>query len=772
MGLFSSSYETSVSTAVSRLIEDKKLPNAVKSGLTAGIFSEDGQIVENILEYLTGSLGIRAERMYEYGGKTYAYGLPTGKLYSPADVEDVVTGLMSTRVGKPVEADYVKVGNFNLLHSAWVKLQDTYGYNAVTNELASLKTVYGTTVFLKDLVVIVKDITAAERADGSLELLGVAANAGPTYSRPARSFLYGNYYRLSQSPVQVNSGIAADFVRMTVEYRTDAVRTAVIDLPTPAYVPEADYVHIGYSYDEVTGTRQNNDGETSTYVITPAKRGYWTYQIGSGTVPEIDALYSETYLDLGSFYPFAYYRFNKAPSDGNTASVGYKTSKKLAKLISLDYDDMVDGINTNPDVGDVEQAMMVMAVPATTVDPLERRYLFDFFKRTYFAAGGIGLDVSTNAESIRLRRGVLRSKKSANASFLIQDRRFKMALSFNSIHLDTKAGVIGAKGTYTSGRSSWTTTKQVYVQGLGDNPGELRTINVSIPFHFYRKQITETVYEEVAVYNLSMVYYVYGGYNTVSDGTSPSLLVPIDRSITENYSIPDKELLYARSMHFVFNSRVVTKVKWYQQGIFQDLLKLAAIAIAIYSMGTSTAFSAAMIAGTYAVIQYVVIQVLISIVISAIAKQFVKIVGAELAFLIAIALAFKGGFDALKAGSLAGAPFAKELLMLSSNLTSGINAVLKDSFTDLQKEMSAFLDVAKEQTELLKKTNDLLDGENNFLSPFVIFGEKPNDFYQRCVHSGNIGIAGIDAVSNFCAVALTLPTLTETIEGEPNGIYS
>ena len=87
---------------------------------------------------------------------------------------------------------------------------------------------------------------------------------------------------------------------------------------------------------------------------------------------------------------------------------------------------------------------------------------------------------------------------------------------------------------------------------------------------------------------------------------------------------------------------------------------------------------------------------------------------------------------------------------------------MQGQMDDLLKDASDFSKYIEEQTRLLDTAQDLLEG-NNLLSPFVIFGESPDDYYNRTVHSGNIGVIGFEAVSSYVEVALTLPKLDETV---------
>lgn len=100
--------------------------------------------------------------------------------------------------------------------------------------------------------------------------------------------------------------------------------------------------------------------------------------------------------------------------------------------------------------------------------------------------------------------------------------------------------------------------------------------------------------------------------------------------------------------------------------------------------------------------------------------------------------------------------------MVGNGLMGGVQGVLKDKFSDLQNETGAFQEYMTEQEKELKRAEALLDSSQN-LSPLIVFGETPDEFFNRTVHSGNIGVLGLDAISNYVDTALTLPKLSESI---------
>jgi hypothetical protein len=292
-----------------------------------------------------------------------------------------------------------------------------------------------------------------------------------------------------------------------------------------------------------------------------------------------------------------------------------------------------------------------------------------------------------------------------------------------------------------------------------------------VKVHRYQHQISKNMYEEVLVSGLKMTYWVWGGYTTVGDETDDILLIPIDRAVTGNYEISIKEELYARSLHFVFNSKVVTKVKWYQQAWFRVVLQVVA-AVVLYltweAGGSSWAQAIVKIAeleGTAAMVAIILIDmVLTGMVLKVAFRIFVKAFGQEVAELLIIAtmvyLAFQMSTQGLK-----GCPYAGELLMLSNGMQQ---AVLQAKYVDLLDEQKMFELYTEEKNKELEVAEKLLETQT-VLSPFTIFGEKPEDYFNRTVHYGNIGTLGITAISSYVDMALTLPKIQDTLGEEIYG---
>jgi hypothetical protein len=338
-----------------------------------------------------------------------------------------------------------------------------------------------------------------------------------------------------------------------------------------------------------------------------------------------------------------------------------------------------------------------------------------------------------------------------------------MTLSYQSIYRRMRSGTIGPKGSYGFAPGSVSYTQDFQSYDIDNNPITVSDTK-TLPVHQYRRQISAGMYEDLQVVGLQMQYQINEKYQTTGDEDDPILLVPIDRSITDEYSLPDREKLFARSLHFVFNSIVVVKVKWYQTGIFKALLLVVAVVITIYTGGAGSGMLAAIASGSTAALSAALMGLLIDLAIGAIIsfglKLFAKAVGGEFAIIIAVVAAVVAGGMMLNAGSVAGAPWAQELLSLASNL---IQIGMQQGMQDIAAEFAAFSDYRDAALQELEDAQKLLGSTQNYLSPMVIFGESPTDFYNRTVHSGNIGVVGIGAISSYVENALRLPSLADSL---------
>jgi hypothetical protein len=746
MGLFSSQKKITVATQVSRVIVDKMLPNSPRTGVYRAIVQE-GDIADHLLEEMLNSVALKAEQMYDYAAAHSVYGLPTSRIMTAVQGQDEIQEILDTLEGVApggVTMEYSHLGPPNNLHIAWMALMDEQGYNPATNQLGTLSTALGRTVYLQDMVVVVPVGDLALYEPGALDQWGPVPRGGATPWRYSGSM--GSY--LAHRPVSAEEVITEDFVRVSyVSAPPGAIAVltepdlGTFEIPITGYDSQADYFHVRYTVGGVVK--------------------FWMYRYGAGTYPTLDTILEVEDGAIGSFFPFNYFRFDSQNENEDTESEAYTTSKKMAKYLGLDYDLVADAIDANPDIDYVTQAILLMAVPADTQEQVEIQYLFDFFNALHTSVGQNSISETHSAIM-----AAFDSTDFTKNAITIQDSRFKLVLANGGIHKRRVTGTLGAIGTHAMVMGTREVFVTEYVEA-GEGPGTPTEVLKEVKTHLYRRQVNHAQYDEVEVVALKLKYFVEGGYAVTADETDDILLIPLDHSLTNGYKMLERELLYARSLHFVFNSVLVTKIAWYQTGLFQFVMIVVAVIVTIYTMGADGgAFLAAVAAGSTAAIVatgLVLLQkILIGLVIGKILTIFVKAVGVDVAIVLAVIAAAYGVYDAMQFGSITGAPWAADLLQLASGLAKSVNQVIAGLSQDLLLEASEFSKQITEQTKTLDSAQELLENSNR-LSPFVIFGESPNDFYNRSVHAGNIGAMGIQAISSYVDAALTLPKLNDTL---------
>ena len=335
-----------------------------------------------------------------------------------------------------------------------------------------------------------------------------------------------------------------------------------------------------------------------------------------------------------------------------------------------------------------------------------------------------------------------------------------MALSHGGIFKTTKAMVIGKKGTIKveTGKE----VIEVPYRYMSDGNWETKTATFHIDTHIYTKQISDGVCEQIEILNLKMKYYVWGEYTVTADDEDDTLLIPLDRSLIEHMSIPKKELIYARALHYVFNSRVTIKLRWYQTGIFQVIMFIVAVVISYFFPPAGAAMLTA--ATGSALVTAIIISAIINVIVTFAMKLIVKYLGVDVAAIIAVIALIVGAYSAMTGSNIfANLPWGEQLLTASNNLVSATSSAIGDAIGDIYKQMGEFSLFADRELEELNRLSNEALSETQLWNPMVLFGESPEQYYNRTVHAGNVGVVGIEAVSSFVERSLTLPKIEETI---------
>ena len=773
MGLFSSKTIVTVSTSATRVIEDKVLPNAVKTGVLKDLISSDNQLVENVMEEMAASIAIKANRMYRYGKTKYIHGVPKMAIRSSHTGESVTKAVLeeleaNNTARHSIQMQYFHVGAYNKIHHAWETLVRDYGYDVATNELTLLSAQKGAAVALEDIQVVLPPGKIEVTNPIALEQWAIQPDLPWMVSLVSSSSSFTARMRpKTLAPILVDAGVTTEEIRVIALWEgrvavqengvtvwRSQLQREVITIPLQVESPDADFVMACYYYEQPYGLPWESLVDGILKINQPTKQitKFFTYRVGSGTYPEIDGVYLDVYPNLGSFFPIGYLRFNKQPITAENNPEEYAAGRKLLKYLGMEYNDVVAAIDENPDIGKVERATLMMGVPFQSEHPLEMRYLFDFFKQIYTEAGGA-------AGGVTRPYGFFSKMSPLTATTVtITDKKSDINLVFNGLQRKIRAGKLGVVGSYHRATSQENETVSYDVVDIGGNPST-DSYTERVTYHFLRKQVSENVYEEYRFRWMEAKYQVSGGHYSTSNDSPTALLIPLDYSITSKYGAQDREELYARSLHFLFHAKQETEVKWYQQDWFQMVMIVVAVAITFFSMGSGGGSTLGLLvsSGQYAAAAVLILANIVSFVLMQAAfKLFVKAVGAEAAMVFALVLAAYVGYESFNAGSVAGAPWANELLSVSNGLVSAAQDSIQDAMLGLKEEAEAFGLAIEEKYDALEEKKSLLES-HSWLSPVTIFGESRDEFLNRTIHSGNVGSLAIDAIHNYVDFSLTLP---------------
>lgn len=758
MGFFQGREFTTVGTSISRVIPDKVLPDSSKSAVIKALIN-GGNVTDYVQDELTTSLGMRAKKMYEYAEREYVFGLPSGEFYLTSQGVPEVKAILDAQTGTDTQPDYTRLGPMNTLHMAWMALIREYGYNSSSNILETLSNQIGHFCYLTDMQVIIPAATFDVLNPKAIEQWGISPKAGyvPTNSQ----LVYGIQYLIDHTPVERST--TATFEQVLVKYvilRSDpeineytemyqdelVLEEAELVIPITGFNPDSDYFHAAYKIGD--------------------RRHYWMYQLGTGTYPQLDALFNVPPPVAGEFYPFGYFRIFKTSLGNDKSSPLYTTSKKMFKYLGLDYDQILENVEANPDIGDVEQAMMMALVPANTENQDEQEYLYTFFER-------LRLSQDSSSGSFTLER-ILSSLTNGGvgeveSAIVVQDSSFKLSLSNAGIFKKRMGGAISKRGTFGSRFANRTGSFPAK-----DSDGTEYQRSYTIPCHYYQYQVSDSMYDEIEVINLTTQYFIFERYTSIGTGNNKLVMVPLDRSVMSGYSLPHSERLFSRSLHYVFNSRVETKLAWYTSPAVTFILFVVAVVAVFFGQAEAlTAWIGLAAAGSFTIMEIlltIVTKLLIGAVIGYAVKKVVEAVGPEVAIglaLLAAAYSVYSGFGAEGfAANVCSAPlpFADQLLTISSSLVDGVNNAYAGKIQDIQNEYSDLVAESFRVSELISDAQDLL-APSLLLSPLTVIGEEPDAYYRRTVNSGNVGIAVIDGVNTYVERALTLPTIAQTLFG-------
>lgn len=752
MGIFSSKKKTNVFIATQRMLEDSDFHSSKDYAMKEILFSDKHlDFVETITNYQNNSMPRKFKRIQAFAKAPdgYVFGLPTtAKLADKKkSLTDLLVAYLSTQEGSTVSLIYNVLGDKDFTHYAWLKLVSNYGYNGKTNELTVLSAQKGTPCYLYT-----GKITYSERSDKEYEIIRIN-NGG------LLGFDYGQCFNRAKDMRKIASyevGTTDKFV-FSYQYKNASgvvTESITVDMSDVNPLPQTEkyWDNDSHSYETRTIYENEPDFIQAAYLVNGEVK-FYTYQYLSGNL----ALDNNIDFDdgMGTYFPRLYLRIDKKDMVDSQDAKYKAHTKKFCRALGLDLEDITkqvkEGIGDN--LGNTRDIYIsLVARPNEDMnDQIIAKYLYNYFEDLYQASvkeygdykrRPISLDVSDNVASQSVTcNGIL--------------KRVNTGVAKNKDKVSLK------KGEYCITRFLDTESEN------GDKVNAFKILKRGWA-HSFTYQIADDKYISINVYNLESKANVKGHTATVSND-SDELFVPLDIRVVNELSQKDKEYLFHKCLHVQITLLKVTKVKWYQKGVFKIVLSVVGLAISILAPGPGTSLGVALINMAVGAAVGFAISLIMNLVIKLAIKLGMRPeLAAALATLIEVGIAIYskgtklGNF--LKADTL-----MQQLNMAFGNYQRAVNLKLQQIQSEISKLNKYYSDKEKQLKELKEallshniplSLDTLMEKETTRTYDEVNLGESPEDFYNRTMFY-DITDVDIEFINNFAEITTQLPSFKE-----------
>lgn len=795
---FKSKKKISVFSFATPVIND--IPNLPEEAIATESFKpgKDRSLTQAAIEDIVNGVGRKIKPAYEYARDSYYYGLPNGHTELFDVNETDIKWAVKNDIGIDAVINNIELENADPEYGLY-QILEGLNYDVATGEIdgpTKNVTTIGAIVGISPEAQAKRDALASDTE--TTEYL-VDENNVP-YHVKTRTVVEGSYdgdhdyniehlNHVTKWDEALDSGGAVKGYVLWRQYQRRGVQTHTYTITKKTTITRRKYNHDGDFLGLLEGSvsEESEDFQEffqlsstgvsySTYFSLPAiydakdqyiivqyvlgyRTGRWVYPLSSNRYPNLSATQGQ---ESGApFYPVIPIRRNNTDlfKDSYKGTRRYDTSLTLCEKMNVELLDIVDSVNENPDIGDIDHAYVMFGTPLSSEHRASKRYLWEFFD--YY-----------------------RTKEENNdkpiTSLRIQDGGLDVRIHWSGISSKTVKERIGVVGTcelnHTTYREPiWEVPTNSDGAYLKDNVGNYlspQIVGYKDPVHTLHlvKQISPTECVRLSVKNLTHTNYIYQGRSVVTnsdevaDTESHNFMVPLHFGVVEALPLKVKNELYYGSLNVVATGYQVTKVKWYQRSWFRAVLTLVGLYYGYVQFGQlGAAIGAAGGIATAAALKIIMRFVLDMYLKALVFKTVVRTVGADVAILIAIGALVANQFDfEIEIGEYL---FDAESLMnLATNLGTGMQLAAQDEMGDLRSDIEKFEEEQKRSLDALEEANADLQTDGlvdafTFIAidPLRPVVESPDNYFNRTVHSGNVGALALDAVTHYTDVMLALP---------------
>ena len=408
---------------------------------------------------------------------------------------------------------------------------------------------------------------------------------------------------------------------ITITYEDATTSTfAPVDFDPGSLYLVCDYSEV--DFEEVAPVPPDTD---PTLNVIRYQRRYFMYRQNSGN-PTLDALFNSG-SSFGGFVPFIPIRIaNQFVSSANYTPL-YKPSKRaLKRVIGASFDDLVDSISDNPNLGDIDYAYVMFGVSLNVEEIACRRYIYEFFSamtenqvnngqvvwqdfhdqwmaahasQLAWKAWSEGANHSftftgsrPTTEPVRIPYPAMPSNSIQIASSKQNYINFNITINWNTQYETTGTGLI--KPDAKAG-DVWIELEPIIELPKLETDTDAstgmrswRTRNVETDKLVINWQETNNRWKKMHIFGLRHENRIYAGKSVIttarsalSDSDETGFIIPLHDAIFKRTNLVDATQMATANAFIVFNCYVQKKQKWYQTGAFQILLVIIIIVVSI-----------------------------------------------------------------------------------------------------------------------------------------------------------------------------------------------
>jgi len=491
----------------------------------------------------------------------------------------------------------------------------------------------------------------------------------------------------------------------------------------------------------------------------PATTRYEIYLESEGTIPDL-------HLDAGTgpappslseeVFPLVPIRLNgQNYADDGSGLAGSSSIKKMLDKININAQDLMDGIEENPDQASIDDAYFGFGLSINSDDDWGLAGLAETFSLLH----------ARNPDSLSTFQT---HNKRQNIRFrVVQAGGLNSTISYNYIISEILPGIrIYSKAEYDEGENF----DFCYLGDAGETICE--TTGSSNRFVFNRpipkvNPGDPDFYEKITISGLTQVHNIavpgFAEQEVRFTGGEDELNIPLLKGVINRVPAILRNDLVFGSMKLFIYAVEIQKLRWYEEAFFKAILVVVAIVLAVFTYGQSlTAAGAtfASYAGLAILVEMILVMAVLNIAVQWLVEEF-GIVGAVLAVILSIWVG-GGGIKNLT-------------LTLNTTWFATFTAVVRVSTTyigvkaqGILEELEEYSEAYEERLQELKDAQDILNAgvELDLLDmieerslPNTDINESPQSFYDRTSTTVDIAAISSSLVDDYYVVQTMLPVV-------------